>query len=105
MTANTRAGWWLMSRAGRIRKMGEACLAALGRISPRVGFRIGSGMTERAAYRDLQLLGLTQLDLQHIPSLPRAHTVARKEILRLHGELQLDAPGQVRVRKAGLVPA
>ncbi len=92
-------------RGGTGGKMGEACRAALERISPRVGFRLGSGMTERAAFRDLQLLGLTQLDLHHIPDLPRAHSVARKEILRLHGELNLHAAGQVRVRKAGLVPA
>ncbi|MFM6932816.1 MAG: division plane positioning ATPase MipZ [Novosphingobium sp.] len=83
----------------------EACFAALRRLTAQVGFRLGTGLGERAAFRELQLLGLTQLDLQYIPALPRAHSVARKEILRLHGELRLEAPGQAMVRKAGLVPA
>lgn len=86
-------------------KARESCFAALRRLTTQVGFRLGTGLGERAAFRELQLLGLTQLDLHHIPDLPRAHSVARKEILRLHSELQLGAPGQVMVRKAGLVTA
>jgi len=86
-------------------KARESCFTALRRLTMQVGFRLGTGLGERAAFRELQLLGLTQLDLQHIPALPRAHSVARKEILRLHSELRLDAPGVAMVRKAGLVPA
>lgn len=82
-------------RGGAGGKVGEACMAALTRIAPRIGFRIASGMTERSAYRDLQLLGLTQLDLHHIPDLPRAQPVARAEIQRLHSDLRFDVRERV----------
>ncbi|MFM5907561.1 MAG: division plane positioning ATPase MipZ [Novosphingobium sp.] len=82
---------WLVvpNRTRAAGKSGAACLAALTRLSPRLGFRLGSGLGDRAAYRELQLLGLTQLDLARIPDLPRSHSLARGEILRLFADLAL----------------
>ena len=88
----------VVNRTGGSGVVGHTAISS----APPDGYTIGIITVEITMMKHV---GLTQLDLQHIPSLPRAHTVARKEILRLHGELQLDAPGQVRVRKAGLVPA
>lgn len=70
-------------------KAGQACMAALGRLSHRLGFRLAAGLGDRSAYRELQLLGLTHLDLNRIPGLPRSQSLARAEICRLRDDLGL----------------
>lgn len=64
--------------------------AALKRMAPRLGFRLGSGLSERVAYRELFLLGLTHLDLHRIPQLARTKTVAANEVRLLLDELALE---------------
>ncbi|NBC35896.1 AAA family ATPase [Novosphingobium sp. FSY-8] len=64
--------------------------AALARLAPNVGFRVGSGMSERVAYRELFLLGLTHLDLRHIPSLHHMKAQARDEITTLMADLNIE---------------
>lgn len=89
-------GDWLVV-PNRLRSSGKAgvqCMAALGRIAPRLGFRLASGLGDRAAYRELLLLGLTQLDLHRIPDLPRPQATARDEVMRLHRELGLAGHGE-----------
>ena len=62
--------------------------AALSQLAPKIGFRIGSGLNERVAYRELFLLGLTHLDLRHIPDLCHMRAHARDEIHMLIDELR-----------------
>lgn len=62
---------------------------ALGRLAGSVGFRIGQGLNERVAYRELFLFGLTHLDLKHIPRLARMQARTGVEILRLVSDLAL----------------
>ncbi|MGH6954646.1 MAG: division plane positioning ATPase MipZ [Alphaproteobacteria bacterium] len=59
---------------------------ALARISERVGFRSGPGLSERVIYRELFLLGLTLLDLRDVDTgvaLTMSHITARREIRAL----------------------
>jgi chromosome partitioning protein len=62
---------------------------ALERLAGRIGFRIGHGLVERVAYRELFLFGLTHLDLKRIPKLARMQARTGEEILRLVADLAL----------------
>ena len=64
--------------------------SALRRMAPRLGFRLGTGLAERVAYRELFLLGLTHLDLHRIPQLTRTRAAATGEVRLLLDELDLD---------------
>ena len=61
----------------------QSITAALERIAPKANFRIGTGLSERTAYRELFLLGLTHLDLKAVPGLPAANAQVLQEIRRL----------------------
>lgn len=63
--------------------------AALDRLAPDLGFRLAHGLSERVAYRELFLLGLTHLDLRRIPELSRAKPDANREVLALLAELAI----------------
>ena len=52
-------------------------------------FRIGKGLGERVAYRELFLFGLTHLDLKRIPNLARVKINAKLEIEQLITDLRL----------------
>jgi chromosome partitioning protein len=62
---------------------------ALERLAGRIGFRIGQGLSERVAYRELFLFGLTHLDLKRIPKLARMQARTGEEILRLVSDMAL----------------
>lgn len=64
--------------------------AALRRLAPRLDFRLGAGLFERVAYRELFQLGLTHLDLRRIPDLARTKVVATKELMSLLDDLELE---------------
>ena len=66
---------------------------SLSQLARKAGFRIGNGLGERVAYRELFLFGLTHLDLKHIPELAKTKAVARHEIEQLVADLRL--PGTV----------
>jgi len=63
--------------------------SALRRVSQRMDFRLGSGLHERVAYRELVLLGLTHLDLHRIPELARAKGLAAAEVMQLLDDLEI----------------
>lgn len=63
---------------------------ALHQLSQRLDFRIGSGLFERVAYRELFLLGLTHLDLRRIPELARTKVAAATEVMALLDDLEID---------------
>ena len=65
--------------------------AALARLSAALGFRLSRGMAERVAYRELFLLGLTHLDLRHLPDMARGNPAAIREILALVDDLAAPA--------------
>jgi len=65
--------------------------AALRRLAPRLDFRLGAGLFERVAYRELFLLGLTHIDLKRIPELARTKTVATGEVSALLDDLAIDS--------------
>ena len=67
--------------------------AALEQLAPMAGFRLGMGLAERVAYRELFLLGLTHLDIRHIPDLSAMRANARDEIQSLLDDLNLPMPG------------
>ena len=64
--------------------------SALRRLAPRLDFRLGAGLFERVAYRELFLLGLTHLDLRRIPELARTKIVAANEVMALLDDLEMD---------------
>ena len=66
--------------------------AALELLAPQLDFRLGSGLFERVAYRELFLLGLTHLDLRRIPELARTKVAAATEVMALLDDLDLDEP-------------
>ncbi len=63
---------------------------ALRQLAQRLDFRIGNGLFERVAYRELFLLGLTHLDLRRIPELARTKVAAATEVMALLDDLDLD---------------
>ena len=62
---------------------------ALGVLAATAGFRLGEGLGDRVAYRELFLFGLTHIDLKRIPRLAKVKAFARKEIEQLLADLQL----------------
>ena len=64
--------------------------AALRQLAPQLDFRLGNGLFERVAYRELFLLGLTHLDLRRIPELARTKVAAATEVMGLLDDLDLD---------------
>lgn len=64
--------------------------SALRRLAPRLDFRLGAGLFERVAYRELFLLGLTHLDLRRIPDLARTKALATNEVMALLDDLDID---------------
>lgn len=66
--------------------------AALAQLPDQIGCRLGTGLTERVAYRELFLLGLTHYDLRHIPGIGRGRADARREVSRLVEMLNLPQP-------------
>jgi chromosome partitioning protein len=64
--------------------------SALRRMGARLDFRLGAGLTERVAYRELFPLGLTHLDLQRIPDLARTRVAAKAEVRQLLDDLALE---------------
>jgi chromosome partitioning protein len=74
--------------------------AALESLAPQVGFRLGKGLGERVAYRELFLLGLTHLDMRRIPGLARAKSDANREILALVADLAVLAGRAVEPKAA-----
>ncbi len=67
----------------------SAARAALRRLAKRAGFRLGEGLGDRVAYRELFLFGLTHTDLRRIPKLARVKAFARREIDQLLADLRL----------------
>jgi len=61
---------------------------ALGQFASTAGFRLGGGLFERATYRELLPLGLTQIDLEHVPQFARVNPLATREIRLLVEDLQ-----------------
>lgn len=62
---------------------------ALAQLAPEVGFRLGDGLGERVAYRELFPFGLTHLDLKRIPHLARMQARTSEEVVRLMSDLGL----------------
>lgn len=78
---------------------------ALQFLSTSIGFRLGHGLSERVAYRELFLLGLTHLDLRRIPDLARTQVHARGEILQLLADLDLpETPRDAEDRETAASP-
>jgi chromosome partitioning protein len=79
--------------------------SALQRLSQQMDFRLGAGLHERVAYRELVLLGLTQLDLHRSPDLARTKTVAAGELLQLLDDLGIaQEPGGLLPQAGHLAP-
>lgn len=64
--------------------------SALRRLAPKLDFRLGAGLFERVAYRELFPLGLTHLDLRRIPELARSKPIATGEVMQLLDDLDLE---------------
>ncbi len=62
---------------------------ALRFLARKAGFRLGQGLGERVAYRELFLFGLTHLDLKLIPKLAKMKASAKREVERLVVDLKL----------------
>lgn len=66
----------------------QSIAAALERIAPKAGFRKAAGLSERTAYRELFLLGLTHLDLKAMSELPAPNPHVLREIQSLVASVQ-----------------
>lgn len=66
----------------------ERVEAALQRIAPEAGFNLVKGLAERAAYRELFLMGLTHLDLKALPELPSPNAGVVREINQLVASIE-----------------
>ncbi len=64
--------------------------AALTRLADKLQFQLGDGLSERVAYRELFLVGLTHLDLRRLPDLARTRSSATGEVLRLLDAIELE---------------
>ena len=73
---------------------------ALAALAEQQDFRIGRGLTERVAYRELLQFGLTHLDLPLLPENARANKSTLAEIEGLLKQLALDGPGALCVTTA-----
>lgn len=62
---------------------------ALEELASACGFRVGQGLAERVAYRELFLLGLTHLDLKYIRGIGRLRGAARDELANFIEDLRL----------------
>ena len=62
-------------------------------------FRLARGLSERVAYRELFLLGLTHMDLRHIPQLSKMKPRTSDEVALLIAELRLDRPREIQIRR------
>lgn len=79
----------------------ERIETALEKLACKAGFRLGSGLAERMAYRELLHLGLTHLDIRRIPDFARARVEANREILALVADLAVLEPNEPRTDKPG----
>lgn len=61
----------------------------MAKLAKKAGFRLGQGLGDRVAYRELFLYGLTHVDLKRIPRLAKVKAFARKEIEQLLVDLRL----------------
>ncbi len=81
---------------------------ALQRLADCTGFRVASGFSERVAYRELFLMGLTYMDIRRIPELRSARLRGADEVSRLIDELALalvEHRPQVPAAKGAALPA
>ncbi len=80
-----RADWVVVQN--RTRRPGSnndtRCDEALRGLAPKAGFRLGHGLGDRVAYRELFLHGLTHLDLRQIPGLAKEKAFALSEVEQL----------------------
>ena len=95
-TARAAAGMvpldWLVlpNRKRRETSRNQALVdVALGTLAQRNDFRLGTGLGERVAFRELLPLGLTQLDLPMVPGTARPHKAAAAELRLLCSDLAL----------------
>ena len=63
---------------------------SLARLAGQFEFRLGSGLHERVAYRELFPLGLTHIDLRRIPEFARAKVAVAGEVMHLLDDLEID---------------
>jgi chromosome partitioning protein len=96
ITARRPIDWVVMRNrlsAGRIEsKNGQRVAEALKMLSPRIGFRLAPGLTERVIYRELFPKGLTLLDQEAIAGelgMAMSHVAARQELRELMIVLKL----------------
>lgn len=92
MRVGTRPmGWVVMPNRGRQTgsRNERRFDSALNDLSSACGFRVGQGLSDRVAYRELFLMGLTHLDLKYIPELGRIRSAARGELATLIEDMQL----------------
>lgn len=72
------------------RKQAERIDEALHKLAICNDFRVGQGLSERVAFRELFQFGLTHLDLRHLPGLARMKASTSREIEGLLEDLALE---------------
>jgi chromosome partitioning protein len=77
---------------------------ALARLAAQCDFRLGAGLAERVAYRELFPLGLTHIDLRRIPEFARAKVAVAGEVMHLLDELELDLEADRLLAGAMVLP-
>ncbi len=80
----------LQNRLRRLGSANEARVAeSLKSLSKEAGFRLSPGLGERVIFRDLFPLGLTLMDLKHVPEFSRANPAAKAEVTDMLSALKL----------------
>lgn len=91
---------WLVAK-NRVRscerRQIERIDAALSKLAEQQDFRVGQGLSERVAFRELFQFGLTHLDLRLLPDLARASKATLAEVENLTSEFMSSASPALRV--------
>ncbi|WP_284125061.1 division plane positioning ATPase MipZ [Parerythrobacter aestuarii] len=82
------------------KRQGERIAEALQALSRELDFRIGQGLSERVAFRELFPFGLTHLDLKHLPGMSQMEAHTAREIDRMMADLALSFSEEAAPRLA-----
>ena len=96
----SRTDWTVIKNRVRHteRKQAERIDAALHELAECNHFRVGHGLSERVAFRELFQFGLTHLDLRHLPGMARVKASTACEINDMLDDLALEMAPQRKPR-------
>lgn len=94
-----RSDWIVLKNRVRHaeKRQGERVDEALDALSAKLDFRVGHGLSERVAFRELFQFGLTHLDLKRLPGMAKVEARTAREIEGLVADLALTLTEHVAI--------